>query len=313
MTGWILITAGAVLCTLVFSGIYFTSRTRRKVSYMLDALEDKETNFRFREDKWPDRKFNRTLNRIRGIFEKEQTEILEQEKYFGKMLDNVQTGIVVISEGERIEYSNKKALSLLGMATFSTVRPRISALNAILAVYSSVYVLILGIYYKLQTFLYLPASGFVQGMRPIIGYNYGAGEEVRVKRIFFTVLVMCVLIMFLGTLLSIIFPSKLIGLFTDNQETITKGSLALRIISGGFIISSVSVAASGALEGLGKGFPSLVISLLRYIVIIIPLAYFLSQIPSLGAEGVWHAFWLSEVVTAVFSFMILRSIFRKRV
>ena len=122
MTGWILITAGAVLCTLVFSGIYFTSRTRRKVSYMLDALEDKETNFRFREEKWPDRKFNRTLNRIRGIFEKEQAEILEQEKYFGKMLDNVQTGIVVISEGERIEYCNKKALSLLGMATFSTVR-----------------------------------------------------------------------------------------------------------------------------------------------------------------------------------------------
>ena len=131
MTGWILITAGAVLCTLVFSGIYFTSMTRRKVSYMLDALEDKETNFRFREEKWPDRKFNRTLNRIRGIFEKEQAEILEQEKYFGKMLDNVQTGIVVISEGERIEYCNKKALSLLGMATFSTVRPRISALNAI--------------------------------------------------------------------------------------------------------------------------------------------------------------------------------------
>lgn len=75
MTGWILITAGAVLCTLVFSGIYFTSRPRRKVSYMLDALEDKETNFRFREDKWPDRKFNRTLNRIRGIFEKEQAEV----------------------------------------------------------------------------------------------------------------------------------------------------------------------------------------------------------------------------------------------
>ena len=209
-----------------------------------------------------------------------------------------------------------KKLYAIGIpATLNMALPSIliSALNAILAVYSSVYVLILGIYYKLQTFLYLPASGFVQGMRPIIGYNYGAGEEVRVKRIFFTVLVMCVFIMFLGTLLSIIFPSKLIGLFTDNQETITKGSLALRIISGGFIISSVSVAASGALEGLGKGFPSLVISLLRYIVIIIPLAYFLSQIPSLGAEGVWHAFWLSEVVTAVFSFMILRSIFRKRV
>ena len=186
--------------------------------------------------------------------------------------------------------------------------------NAVLSRHGGdLYVGIMTVINSVREIINMPLTGLTSGAQPVIGYNYGAGEEVRVKRIFFTVLVMCVLIMFLGTLLSIIFPSKLIGLFTDNQETITKGSLALRIISGGFSISSVSVAASGALEGLGKGFPSLVISLLRYIVIIIPLAYFLSQIPSLGAEGVWHAFWLSEVVTAVFSFMILRSIFRKRV
>ena len=66
----------------------------------------------------------------------------------------------------------------------------ISALNAILSAYSQVYILVLGAYYKLQTFLYLPANGIIQGMRPVISYNYGAGEHGRVRQIYRTVLVM---------------------------------------------------------------------------------------------------------------------------
>lgn len=123
MTNWILITAGAAALSFILSGIIFTARTRKKVSYMLDALEDKETNFRFREDKIADRRFNRTLNRLRRIFEKEQEEIKEQEKYFGKMLDKVQTGIAVIdSDGESIQYCNATALSMLGVSSLSTIR-----------------------------------------------------------------------------------------------------------------------------------------------------------------------------------------------
>ncbi len=198
-------------------------------------------------------------------------------------------------------------------ATLNIALPSIlvSALNAILSMYSGVYILILGIYYKLQTFLYLPASGFVQGMRPIIGYNYGAGEMKRVKEIYSAVLVMCVLIMLLGTLLSLLIPSALISLFTSNPETIMKGATALRVISMGFVISSFSVAASGALEGLGKGIPSLVISLLRYIILIIPLSYVLSRFSSLGAEGVWHSFWISETVAAIVSVLLLHAALRK--
>lgn len=123
MTTWILITAGAAALSFILSGIIFTARTRKKVSYMLDALEDKETNFRFREDKVADRRFNHTLNRLRRIFEKEQEEIKEQEKYFGKMLDKVQTGIAVIdSDGESIQYCNATALSMLGVSSLSTIR-----------------------------------------------------------------------------------------------------------------------------------------------------------------------------------------------
>ena len=100
------------------------------------------------------------------------------------------------------------------------------------------------------------------------------------------------------------FSGPLIAPFTANPETVAIGQNALRIISLGFLVSAVSVATSGALEGLGKGLPSLVISLCRYTVVILPLAWGLCRL--LGPDGVWHAFWLTEVVTAVVSLVVYR-------
>lgn len=200
----------------------------------------------------------------------------------------------------------RKLYSIGIPATLTMALPSllISSLNAILAAYSQVYVIVLGAYYKLQTFLYLPANGIIQGMRPLIGYNYGAGEHARIKKIYKTALCLTAGIMVLGTVLSLTIPGQLMGLFTSNTETIQAGTTALRIISGGFIISAVSVTSSGALEGLGKGIPSLIISLLRYTIIIIPAAFLLSRLT--GASGVWHAFWVTEVITAIASYFIYR-------
>lgn len=186
----------------------------------------------------------------------------------------------------------------------------ISALNAILAAYSQTYVLVLGIYYKLQTFLYLTANGLVQGMRPVIAYNYGAGEYKRVRKIYNYVLCMVLIIMAVGTVICLAVPDKIIALFTTSPQTIEAGKTALRIISAGFAASAFSVTSSGALEGLSKGAQSLVISLCRYIIVIIPAAYIFSKI--FGADGVWHAFWVAELVTAVVSVRVGR-IIRKSV
>lgn len=181
----------------------------------------------------------------------------------------------------------------------------VSFLNAILAAYAQSYVIILGIYYKLQTFLYLPANGIVQGMRPIIGYNYGAREYGRVRKIYQLTLAMTAVIMTAGTLVCLVAAGPLIGLFTTNAETIAAGQTALRIISAGFIVSSVSVASCGALEGLGKGGQSLIISLSRYIVVIMPAAYLLCR--QVGPVGVWHAFWIAEAITAGIAFFVYRA------
>ena len=107
-----------------------------------------------------------------------------------------------------------------------------------------------------------------------------------------------------GTAICLGIPDKLIGLFTTNANTISAGAKALRIISAGFIVSSVSVTASGALEGLGKGLPSLVISVFRYVVIIIPVAFILSRICEVN--GVWWSFGVTELVTAFISYIIYK-------
>lgn len=201
-------------------------------------------------------------------------------------------------------YIMKKLYSVGNAAALNIALPsvQVSVLNGILASYSAGYVFVLGVYYKLQTFLYLSANGVVQGIRPLVGYNYGAGEHSRVKEIVRTSTVLVAAIMVAGTIVCQLMAGELMGIYTGDAQIIALGAPALRIISAGFIISSVSVVLSGALEGLSKGNASLVISLIRYIVFILPAAFLLSRV--FGAVGVWHAFWITEIVAAVISYFV---------
>lgn len=121
-SGIILTSVATVVITAAVTALLTSRRMRRKVAYMLDALEDKELNFRFDERRFVGRRFNRTLNRLKSIFDKERREIIEQEKYFGLMLDHVRTGVAVIAQDGRVNYCNNTALALLGIATFGHIR-----------------------------------------------------------------------------------------------------------------------------------------------------------------------------------------------
>ncbi len=200
------------------------------------------------------------------------------------------------------------AVGVPAMLTLALPSVFISSLNGILSGFSEKYVLVLGVYYKLQTFIYLTANGIIQGIRPLVGYNYGAGEYGRVDEIFRTTLKLTAGVMAAGTVLCWIVPGWLIGLFTDNAQIIQIGIRALHIISAGFIVSSVSVTCSGALEGMGEGAPSLAISMARYVAVMIPAAFVFSRI--LGADGVWHAFYFTEFAAAGFSYWIYRKTVR---
>ena len=191
-------------------------------------------------------------------------------------------------------------------ATLNLALPsiQVSALNAILAPFPGSYILVLGVYYKLQTFIYLTANGIVQGIRPLVGYNYGAGEYDRVKKITHTSMGLIALVMVMGMAISCAIPQQLMGLFTTSRATMEIGGAALRIISFGFAVSSVSVTFSGVLEGLGKGMPSLLISLARYIVVMLPVSFALSRL--LQASGVWYGFAVTEYIVAVLSYYIYK-------
>ena len=121
MLKMILILLVVAVLVLLYT-VYLWRRTNEKLTYMLDSLDNDDVNFRFRERLFFDISLNRTLNRLRSIYEKRRTELREQEQYFAHMLENVQTGIVVQEENGRISFYNAYARVLLGMESLSHIR-----------------------------------------------------------------------------------------------------------------------------------------------------------------------------------------------
>ena len=148
----------------------------------------------------------------------------------------------------------------------------------------------------------------MQGIRPLTSYNLGAGRKDRVTGIFKVTLLLSLGVMVIGTILCLAIPRQLMGIFTDNPQTVQQGAVALRIISAGFIVSAISVVVSGSFEALGKGMPSLIILLLRYIAIL-PIALLMSYL--FQAAGVWHSFWITELLSAVVSCILFWRLFYK--
>lgn len=185
----------------------------------------------------------------------------------------------------------------------------VGLLNAILTPLSEAAVAMFGVYFKLQTFVYMPANGLVQGMRPLVSYNYGAGLHARMHRTVRLSLLTAGGIMAAGTLLFLLVPDALLRLFDADVEMLAIGIPALRIISLGFVVSSVGVVLAGAFEALGRGGPSLAVSLLRQLLIIPPLALLLSRF--WGLTGIWITFPAAELFAAAAAVLLYRRLCRK--
>ena len=185
----------------------------------------------------------------------------------------------------------------------------VAALNSVLSAFSATAIAVFGLYIKIQTFVYMPANGVIQGMRPIMSYNYGAGNRKRMKETLKASLEAAGVIMTLGTVLFMAFPQGIMQLFNANAEMFEIGVPMLRIIAIGFIISTVGCVLSGAFEALGKGVQSLVVSLLRQLIIIIPLSAVLSK--TAGLYGVWATFPAAELIAAVIGCILYRNFMKK--
>ena len=180
-------------------------------------------------------------------------------------------------------------------------------LNAILAGFSEAAVSVLGVYYKLQSFVFMPVFGLNQGVMPIMGYNYGARNRRRVLDALKWGCIIAVCIMAVGCVLFMGFPQLLLGMFNPTAEMLEIGVPALRTISLCFLPAALGILASTLFQAIGMGSRSLIISILRQVVIILPAAYLFSKI---SLASVWYAFPLAEVVSLLVSILFVWQVYR---
>ena len=186
----------------------------------------------------------------------------------------------------------------------------IYGMNRILIAFSSTAVAVFGVYFKLQSFIFMPVFGLNNGMVPIIAYNYGAGKKDRLIKTLKLSIIYAVGLMLLGVIIFQLFPAPLFALFDASETMIAIGIPALRIISLSFIFAGFCIVCGSLFQALGNGVYSMVVSIARQLLVLLPVAYLLSL--SGKVEAVWWAFPIAEIVslslTVFFMFRINRKV-----
>ena len=168
-------------------------------------------------------------------------------------------------------------------------------MNLILIQFTSTATAIFGIYFKLQSFFFMPVIGLNNGMVPIIAYNFGAGKRSRIVKTIRYSLVYAFMLMFLGFLAFQLIPAQLLGMFEASDEMLEIGVSALRIIGVHFLIAWFCIIAGSVFQAVGNGVYSLIVSVARQLVILLPAAYILAKIGGLAL--VWWAFPIAELMS----------------
>lgn len=187
----------------------------------------------------------------------------------------------------------------------------LSAMNVILMPFSSTAVAFFGAYYKLQNFLFMPMNGLGQAAIPIIGYNYGAKNGKRIRQALKTALPAAVCLALAGTLIFLLLPRQLLGLFAASGAMLELGVPALRVISLTFPLAAVTMVLGYSASGLGNGIINMVGAALRQLAVLLPLAYLLARF--VGVGGIWYAMWVSECAAAVYCVWGVRRELRRKV
>lgn len=186
--------------------------------------------------------------------------------------------------------------------------------NKILISFTTTATAVFGIYFKLQSFIFMPVFGLTNGMVSIIAFNYGARNPQRITKAIKLSILYAVGIMLVGLLLFQMIPEFLLGLFASDGSTedmFAIGVPALRIISLSFLFAGYSIICASVFQALGHGVLSLIVSVIRQLFILLPMVFILSQLEGLSAA--WWAFPIAELVGLVFSSLFLRQAYRREV
>lgn len=185
------------------------------------------------------------------------------------------------------------------------------AMNNILLMFNSTAATVFGVYFKLQSFVFMPVFGLTNGMIPIVAYNYGARNQKRIKDTLKLSIGIAVGIMLVGVIIFQTAPTTLLRMFDASELMIEIGVPALRIISLSFIFAGYSIICSAVFQALGNGVYSLIISVARQIVVIIPVAFIFAKLFGLGM--VWWSYPIAEIVSVVVCTIFLKRIFKEKV
>lgn len=184
------------------------------------------------------------------------------------------------------------AVIMQGIGTIMT-----SLLNAILISYNLLATTVFSVYFKLQSFLFMPVFGITQGLLPILGFNYGARKRERMTDVMRFSTVLSVSIMLLGVVIFQLMPSWLLGLFNASDEMLSIGVVALRLISLSFPVAGISITMGCSFQAVGDGYISMIISIIRQIVFLIPLAWLFGKIG--GLNSIWYSFPAAELIALI--------------
>ncbi len=182
-------------------------------------------------------------------------------------------------------------------------------LNKILLSFSSTAAAVFGVYFKLQSFIFMPVFGLNNGIIPIIAFNYGAKKRDRIIKTLRFSCVIAVSIMAFGTLLMWLIPEQMLRLFEASEDMMSIGVPALHNISLSFVIAAVNINLGASFQALGKSYYSMIVSFARQIVVLLPVAYLLSKTGVI--DYVWFAFPIAEIASLTVTLICFTNIYRK--
>lgn len=198
------------------------------------------------------------------------------------------------------------SIVMQSLASFMTI-----FLNMILVAYSTTAVAVLGVYFKIQSFVFMPVFGLNQGAMPIMGYNYGARNKDRLMESYKTALKVAFIVMFTGLILFQLLPTQILLMFDASKEMLRIGVPALRLISLCFPFAAYGIITGTLFQATGHGVYSLLVSLTRQFIGILPLAFILIRIG--GVTLSWTAFPLAEIIGVTMSTIMLRKLYNKEI
>ena len=181
-------------------------------------------------------------------------------------------------------------------------------MNNILLMFTSTAATVFGVYFKLQSFIFMPVFGLTNGMIPIVAYNYGAKDKKRIQQTIKLSVMIAIGIMLAGLIVFQLAPATLLGMFDASEHMLEIGVPALRTISLSFVFAGYCIVTSCVFQALGNGVYSLVLSLARQIIIILPVAFAFAK--WFGLDMVWYAYPIAEVASVIICSVLLRQIFR---